>query len=158
MVTKGFYDRSYMGLWIYEVIGREWDELRQWSEGMRTEIHPQTCTWSIAIWEWVYGIEPDESMILPLRRQRLFQKISGARPANQDLIRRNIANILSIPIESVTVDELAGPYAFSVTISNGPDNELMSCGQALSFIRRVKPAHIRLLRLRCELEHAPPDR
>ena len=124
MVTKGFYDRSYIGLWIYEVIGREWDELRRWSEGMRTEIHPQTCTWSIAVWEWVYGFEPDENMTLPLRRQRLLQKISGARPVNQDLFRRNIANILSIPIESVTIDELAGPYAFSVSILNGPDNVL----------------------------------
>lgn len=73
MVTKGFYDRSYIGLWIYEVIGREWDELRRWSEGMRTEIHPQTCTWSIAVWEWVYGFG-DENMTLPLRRQRLLQK------------------------------------------------------------------------------------
>ena len=144
MVTKGFYDRSYIGLWIYEVIGREWDELRRWSEGMRTEIHPQTCTWSIAVWEWVYGIEPDENMTLPLRRQRLLQKISGARPVNQDLFRRNIANILSIPIESVTIDELAGPYAFSVSILNGPDNVLMSCGPVLSFIRKVKPAHLTL--------------
>ena len=61
MVTKGFYDNSYIGLWMYEVIGREWDEMRAWAEGLKTEINPQTCTWSVAIWEWVYGIESDET-------------------------------------------------------------------------------------------------
>ena len=34
-MTKGFYSNSYTGLWIYEVIGREWDEMRAWAEGMK---------------------------------------------------------------------------------------------------------------------------
>ena len=69
MVTKGFYSNSYTGLWMYEVIGREWDEMRGWAEELQNEIHPQTCTWSVAIWEWVYGIEPDETLPLEYRRQ-----------------------------------------------------------------------------------------
>ena len=49
MVTKGFYDRSYIGLWLFEVMGREWDEMRSWSENLKSEIFVQTCTWSIGI-------------------------------------------------------------------------------------------------------------
>ena len=29
-VTDGFYNRSYLALWLYEVIGREWDEMAGW--------------------------------------------------------------------------------------------------------------------------------
>ena len=37
MVTKGFYSNSYTGLWMYEVIGREWDEMRGWAEELQNE-------------------------------------------------------------------------------------------------------------------------
>jgi hypothetical protein len=30
MVTAGFYDRSRLGLWLYEVIGREYDDMERW--------------------------------------------------------------------------------------------------------------------------------
>ena len=68
MVTKDFYNNSYLGLWMYEVIGREWDEMREWAEELKAEIYPQTCTWSIDIWEWIYGRESNDCLPLDDRR------------------------------------------------------------------------------------------
>lgn len=140
MVTKGFYDNSYIGLWMYEVIGREWDEMRAWAEQLRTEIFPQTCTWSIAIWEWVYGFEPDDSLTLERRRQRILSKIFGAKPVNPEVIRRGVEALTGGNVE---IEDFTGPYRFDITIhtKEGSLNP-MQTKEAADYIRMVKPAHL----------------
>ncbi len=137
MVTKGFYNNSYTGSWIYEVIGREWDEMRSWAEGLRNEIHPQTCTWSIGIWEWVYGFEADESSTLEERRQRILSKILGIRPINPEMLRRGIAKVSGADAE---VTDLTAPYRFGVTL-NVMDKPV-PLERVLWYIRTQKPAHL----------------
>lgn len=136
-VTQGFYNQSYIGLWMYEVMGREWDELREWSEGMRTEIHPQTCTWSIGIWEWVYGFEPDESLTLEERRRRVLSRIFSTRPINPEVLRRGITATAGAETEVI---DFVAPYTFSVTlrITNNP----IPMERILRYIYETKPAHL----------------
>lgn len=142
MVTRGFYNESALALWIFEVIGREWDEMRAWSEGLKDEIHPQTCTWSIAIWEWVYGIEPDESLTLEERRKRIMARICSVRPINPEAIRRSIAELIGIDKEDVSVNDFVAPYTFEVIIhiQGGPVQDKI----VLRHIRTIKPSHLAL--------------
>lgn len=147
-VTKGFYDRSHIALWLYEVIGREWDELREWSEGMRTEIHPQTCTWSIPIWEWVYGFEPDESLTLEERRRRVLSKVFGVKPINPESIRRGVSAVAGM---DASVTDFTNPYGFGITllpdIETTPDEAILAAiqdGKIMRYVREVKPAHLRV--------------
>ena len=139
MVTKGFYDRSYLGLWMYEVIGREWDEMKAWAEGIKSEIHPQTCTWSIGIWEWVYGFENDESLSLEYRRQRILAKVLGTRPINPEVIRRGVAKITGC---NVDIKDFAGPYRFALTIHMPEDRDVFLYESVREYVRTVKPAHL----------------
>lgn len=141
MVTKGFYSNSFMGLWIYEVIGREWDEMRAWAEGMKEEIHPQTCTWSIPIWEWVYGFEPGDTMQLEYRRQRILAKIVAVKPINPEIIRRGVAALIGAEPENVEVDSKAGPYRFDVIIH--PTDAPFPYNRIAPYIREIKPSHLR---------------
>lgn len=136
-VTKGFYNQSFIGLWMFEVMGREWDELREWSEGMRTEIHPQTCTWSIAIWEWVYGFPPDETLTLEERRRRVLSRVFSAKPINPEVLRRGIEMASGTDAQ---VEDFTSPYGFSVTMdaTNGP----VQMDRALRYIYEAKPAHL----------------
>lgn len=142
MVTKGFYDRSYIGLWLYEVIGREWDEMAAWAGGMKTEIHPQTCTWSIAIWEWVYGIESDNALPLEHRRQRILAKIIGVRPINPEVIRRGVTALISGLNAKVEVNDFVGPYRFDVVLHLAGEAPLNNYAKISSYIRKIKPAHL----------------
>lgn len=139
MVTKGFYDNSYTGLWMYEVIGREWDEMRQWAEGLKNEIHPQTCTWSIGIWEWVYGFERDETLSLESRRQRILAKVISTRPINPEAIRHGVAKITGCDVD---IKDFAGPYRFSLTIHMPEEGETLPYKSVREYIRTVKPAHL----------------
>lgn len=142
MVTKDFYNNSYLGLWMYEVIGREWDEMREWAEELKAEIYPQTCTWSIDIWEWIYGIESNESLPLEYRRQKLLTKITGARPVNPETIRRGIAALAGIGVK-VKVNGFSGPYQFDIAMY--PGDIPLPYKQIISYVNNVKPAHIRVI-------------
>lgn len=139
MVTKGFYDNSYIGLWMYEVIGREWDEMRKWAEGLKDEINPQTCTWSIGIWEWVYGIKTDEALQLEYRRQRILAKILGTKPVNPEVIRRGVARITGCDVD---ITDFAGPYRFALKIHMQEDGDVLPYGLVREYIRVVKPSHL----------------
>jgi len=140
MVTKGFYNHSYIGLWLYEAIGREWDEMAFWAEEMAVEIHPQTCTWSIGIWEWVYGIETDESLTLECRRQKILAKIVGTRPVNPEAIRRGIASLAGMADEDVEIQDFSGPYRFGITLR--PAGMPIPYADITNYIQSVKPAHL----------------
>jgi len=137
-VTKDFYGKAYIGQWLFEVIGREYDEVVDWVEGLRDEIHPQTCTWSIGIWEWVYGFEPDESMTLQERRDRILNKIIRDAPINPASIEEAVAAITGCTVD---VFEHTGPYRFRVEIdeSGGSDYDLRA---ALMKVKQIKPSHL----------------
>lgn len=139
MVTKGFYDNSYIGLWMYEAIGREWDEMRKWAEGLKDEINPQTCTWSIGIWEWVYGIETDEALQLEYRRQRILAKILWTKPVNPEVIRRGVVKITGCDVD---ITDFAGPYRFALKIHMQEDGETLPYGLVREYIQTVKPSHL----------------
>ena len=137
MVTKGFYDRSYIGLRLFEVMGREWDEMRSWSENLKSENFVQTCTWSIGIWEWVYGFEPDETMTLEERRQRILNRVRGVRPINPEAIRRGVQALAGTETE---VHDFIGPYRFEVVLH--PKPAPLPFEKILKYIREVKPSHL----------------
>ena len=144
MVTKGFYDNSYIGLWIHEVIGREWDEMREWAEGLKKEIQPQTCTWSIDVWERLYGIEPGEGLPLECRRQRVLSKILGAKPINPEVIRRGVNTLLGSSNGWAEVHDFVEPYCFEV-ILNLTGHKPLNYAEILNFVHEVKPAHLKML-------------
>ena len=140
MVTKDFYADSYTGLWIFEVIGREWDDLRSWADGLIFEAYPQTCTWSIDIWEWMYGIPSNPSLSIELRRQNLMAKIRSTKPINPETIRRGIASLIGRETDEVEVDDLAGPYRFKITILASPEEYRAT--ELYKWVRTVKPSHL----------------
>lgn len=139
-VTAGFYDDAYIAQWMFEAIGREYDEMFDWAQGLRYEINPQTCTWSIAIWEWVYGFEPDDSLPLELRRQRLLAKIISGAPLNPEVIRRGIAALTGIDLANITVTENVAPYTFRIEFNQV--DEVLDQFDVWRYVHRIKPSHL----------------
>ncbi len=142
MVTRDFYSNSYIGLWIFEVIGREWDEMRAWAEDLKQEINPQTCTWTLPIWEWVYGIPTDTSLTFEYRRQRLLTKIITAKPINPEVIRRGAAALIGTSPESIIIDPNKGPYQFEITVHT--TDKSLPYDRLPPYIYDIKPAHLRV--------------
>ena len=137
MVTSGFYDRSRIGLWLYEAMGREYEEMGTWAQSLRLEAFPQTCTWSIAIWEWVYGIEPDDALPLSYRRQRIWAKVLQKPPINPARVEEALSLLTGCP---VCVTENIAPYTFMVEVDES--DTAANHDAVLRTIREIKPSHL----------------
>ena len=138
MATEGFYDRSRVALWMFEVIGREWDEMGDWAWDLRNEIFPQTCTWSLPIWEWVYGFEPDDTLSLEFRRQRILSKRLERPPINPARIEAALAALTG---GTVNITDFVKPYTFRVDVGETGET-IYDYREALKTLRKMKPSHL----------------
>ncbi len=138
MVTRGFYDRSRIGLWLFEVIGREYDGMADWARNLRLEAFVQTCTWSIHIWEWVYGIEPDDALPLEVRRGRILIKKLERPPINPARIEEILSTLTGVP---VAVVENIAPYTFKVELDESA-SLAVNFSEMFALLRKIKPSHM----------------
>ena len=68
------YDKSYVGKWIFEVMGAEIDLMWDRIEELKLQASPGSATWGIQYWEQRYGIPPDPSLTLEERRKRIIER------------------------------------------------------------------------------------
>lgn len=134
MVTP-IYDRSYVGLWLFEVMGRRFDEIQKIVDEFPEQSSPQTATWAIDYWEQEYGITPDNSIPLARRRALIMAAKQGRGPFTPARLKAIAEAITGM---SARVVENAGPYTFSVYLSamTGDDQKL------IAEVNRIKPAHL----------------
>lgn len=129
------YGNAYVALWLFEVIGRELDKVREWVETYELQIVPQTVTWAIGYWEKEYGIVPDATWTLEQRRNNLISTIWSRSGMNACKMEKILTSILGFP---VTVDEYAGKNKIAIYVKGFTTDT----ARAIEFIERVKPAHM----------------
>lgn len=130
------YDRSYVGKWIFEVMGMEMGEARTYLEELRLQPFPEQATWTISYWEQRYAITPNPTDTLAVRQQRIIIKQSAQLPMNPALME-NIINRLTGGKTSITED--VDDYTFSILI----DDPVLSIDipQIIKEVKKLKPSH-----------------
>ena len=75
------YDRSYVGKWIFEVMGADMGDVRLRFEELRAQAFPETATWGLMYWEQRYGLPVGSGLadIEARRRRVLGRRRSRAR-------------------------------------------------------------------------------
>lgn len=71
-VTKGWYDRSYIGKWLYEVMGIELDDSRRLIEELPDQLFVETATWGLAYHEIKWGLPVREALPYEERRRLIY--------------------------------------------------------------------------------------
>lgn len=132
------YANSYVGLWIFEAISREYEEAWGLIRTLPDQLFPETATWAIELWEQRYGIERDESLPIEERRRRVILKRSVPRPMNPQAL---IAMLFNITNRITEYQEHTGPYTFGVYLNNTPGGLLVDFDAIMALIRRHKQAH-----------------
>lgn len=135
------YMDSRIGLCMLESIGIELDELRKLTDDIRTQIVPQTATWTIDYWEQEYGIPVNRELSLEqTRRPRLLAKIRSRAPMNPakliKLIKLEVNN-LELPVDIV---ENVAKNTFLIKVI--PNSFHTNWKRVYRLVDRVKPAHI----------------
>lgn len=132
------YDRSYVGKWIFQVMGADMDDVRLRFEELRLQAFPETATWSIPYWEQRYGITPTPGQTMEERRRAVVLKRNSRDPMNPAKIEHIIQTLTGM---AAKVTEDVAPYTASMEISDDGSGAV-HFGDVLRSIRRIKPSHI----------------
>ncbi len=73
-VTPGFYDRSYVGKWLYQVMGLEYDDASTLVEELPYQFFPETATWGLQYHEIKWGLPIRTELSYEERRKIIYQK------------------------------------------------------------------------------------
>ncbi len=131
------YDKSYVGKWLFQVMGLEMDEAWKFLEELRLQAFPETATWGIVYWEQRYHIPPDDSLTIEERRQRVIIKRGKRRPMNPARIEQFTRDVSG---RQTVVTEHNEDYVFFVAIL--PGEAEVDYHELIKTIRSVKPSHL----------------
>ena len=131
------YGEAYTALWIFEILGREWDDLGRYSDEMLLQVVPQTATWSIPYWEDKYGVARNENLTLEQRRQNVLNVMRTRGPENPYRLAQTVSSITGCKCE---IQERTGKNKFTVVISADADPN--NFDMAYKAIKEMKQAHL----------------
>lgn len=131
------YGNAYVALWLFNVVGKEIDNMEQRSDELQMQEFAQTVTWAISYWEEGSGIVPDETMPLDQRRQRLISKMQLRLSATP----YRIANLAyAVCGAKARVSERTSKNTFTVFISSIPNKSVTQ--DVRNAIEKIKPANL----------------
>ncbi len=132
------YDRSYVGKWLFQVMGQEMGDARTRFEELRLQVTPETATWGLMYWEMRYGIPVDETQSIEARRKTILVRRGIRSPMNPARIEKILGDMCG---RTVSVTENVAPYTFQVSIMAG--DTTVDYGELVTRLRKIKPSHQR---------------
>lgn len=136
--SSPIYANAKIALMIFEALGIELDEIKQWGAEVAKQNVPQTATFALDYYEQNYKLPYDPNMSLQKRRERIISKMRDRAPMNPYRLA-NIASVSAANAE-VSIEERTGKNKFTVWISSLPD--AATDNKIKAEIDRAKPAHL----------------
>lgn len=130
------YGDSYVGLWIYQVIGIVLSRLKGYAETLRNESNPITAELLLDMWEEHYAIPANPTLSVEQRQSRLLAKLLSRGPCNPHRLAAAVSSALG-GVE-VDIEENVAKNTFLVNIREAVDDFT----PAVAVIERRKPAHL----------------
>lgn len=97
-VTANFYDSSYVGKWIYQVMGLEYDEARRLVEELPDQFFPETATWGLKYHEIKWGLPVRENLSYEERRALIYEKRDFRAPMTPYRMETYINNVTDFQV------------------------------------------------------------
>ena len=133
------YNNSYVGLWIFEAIGREYDGMWDIVNSLPDQLFPQSVTWAIELWEHRYGITPSSAQTLEERRQAIIAARSIPAPFLPSTLERYIYNLTG---RETRVTDHVSDFTFGIEVVNSEGMRGSDLKEIMAYINRNKPSHM----------------
>lgn len=143
-VNEDWYKNSYVGKWLYEVMGIEMDELWAIVESLQDQIYPETATWGLMYHEMKYSLPVDETMSIEDRRNAIVQKRDIRKPMNPFIMETIISNLVGrdCTVKDSNDDASIPANTFVVSISDPANADSLSITKAIAKLNQLKQSHV----------------
>lgn len=117
-VTPGFYNQSYVGKWLYQVMGLEFDEAeRLIAEELPLQFFPETATWGLMYHELKWGLPVRDYLSYDERRKLIYEKRDQRAPMTPYRIETMLANVTGFWANIADIHD-GGKYGYKVSHPN----------------------------------------
>ena len=110
-VTKGFYDKSYVAKWLFQVMGIEIDRLRELMKEIPEQIFPETATWGLMYHEQKWQLPVRENLSREERRTLICQKRDFRAPMTPFRMEKYLADATGFKVYIADASD-PGEYGF----------------------------------------------
>lgn len=116
-VSDGFYDESYVGKWIYQVMGLEYDKALEMVEDLPAQFFPETATWGLMYHEIKWGLPVRENLSYEERRKQIYKKRDHRAPMTPYHMERHLEAVTGFKVNIADIND-PGNYGFSPSHPN----------------------------------------
>lgn len=116
-VTANFYDNSYVGKWLYQIMGLEIDEARKIIEELPYQMFPETATWGLPYHELKWQLPIGENLSYEERRQLIYQKRDYKAPMTPYRMENYLKNVTKFDVHIADCN-YPGPFNYVPTHPN----------------------------------------
>ena len=103
---NGFYDRSYVGKWIFQVMGIEMDEARRIIEDeLPYQAFPETAPWGHRYHEEKFGLPIRENLSPEERRKLILDRRDTKAPITPWRLEKMMNSVLGCDVKVVDIHE-----------------------------------------------------
>ena len=145
-VSDGFYDNSYVGKWLYQVMGLEHDSVMNVLETLPDQMFPETATWGLFYHEIKWGLPVRESLSYEERRKLIYQKRDYRAPMTPYRMEVMLSDLSGCNVYINDIHQpgddgyIPGhPNKFRVTLEVGTNQ--VNLGDILTKLNKIKQSH-----------------
>ncbi len=144
-VSNGFYDRSYIGKWLFQVMGMEYDSALEIVEDLQDQFFPETATWGLMYHEIKWGLPVRNNLPYEERRRLIYQKRNYQAPMTPYHMERYLEDVTGSEVHVADVNDpgecgfvAPHPNVFKVCIYGKGALDLR---EICSVLNKIKQAH-----------------
>ena len=145
-VTKGWYDRSYVGKWIFEALGREVDTAEKLVDELPYQFFIDTATWGLRYHELKYGLPVREDLSYEERRALVKLKRDSQYSMTPYRMESILFDQFGVEVHVNDTNDPGGfafehPNIFSVTFVQDGNEKGFDTLKAKDLIDKLKLSH-----------------
>ena len=144
-VSDGFYDESYVGKWIFQVMGIEYDKALEIVTDLPAQFFPETATWGLMYHEVKWGLPIRLNLSYEERRRLIYQKRDYRAPMTPYRMERYLEDATGFEVHIADVN-VPGEYGFLAAHPNAfkayfLGDGTLDCNLVFGVLDRLKQSH-----------------
>lgn len=145
-VTKGWYDKSYVGKWVFQVMGEELEPWLRFFESLPEQMFIETATWALRYHELKYGLTVREDLPVEERRKRILEVRDTHMPMSPYGMAQKVKKATGYDVHIYDIhepgnEEISHPNSFIVRFEGESETGIW---EAIKQIMALKQSHTTL--------------